>query len=205
MTAIPQRVDMALAQGWSVIPCRKDKRPCVSWKRFQQTRPTEAEIRSWVAQYQPDCWGVVTGTVSGVCVIDFDGEAGKTTCERLGLKPHVQTGSGGYHVYIEAPSWHTSCVNGKSKRDLGRRFPGMDFRGTGGYAVFAGNNEKGTYGWVRPMKPESKQADGAMDAADPFGSETRVPDLPCFSRLEQVPEAMILGLNEKLTHPGAMA
>ena len=57
----------------------------------------------------------------------------------------------------------------------------------------------------RPLKPESKQADDAMHAADPFGPETRVPDLPCFSRPEKVPEAMILGLEGKLTNSGAMA
>ena len=154
VTAVPQRVDMAVSRGWSVIPCRADKRPYFAWKEFQSRKPTPKETERWQSELNPPAWAVVTGGISGVCVIDFDGAAGRQTCECLNLKPHVRTGNGGYHLYVKAPSWATPTVNGKSKQQLGTRFPGLDFRGTGGYAVFDGCNEQGNYGWLRPMQPD---------------------------------------------------
>ena len=154
MVAVPQRVDMAVGQGWSLIPCRADKRPYFSWKEFQSRKPTPKEIECWQSELNPPAWAVVTGGISGVCVIDFDGAAGRQTCESLNLRPHVRTGNGGYHLYVKAPSWATPTVNGKSKQQLGKQFPGLDFRGTGGYAVFDGKNESGAYGWLRPMQPD---------------------------------------------------
>ena len=130
------------------------KRPFTQWKPFQTRKPGKDEIQAWQSEYDPPAWAVITGAISGICVVDFDGETGRKTCEHLGLKPHVQTPSGGYHVYIESPSWTTSTVNGKSKAALGRRSPGLDFRRSRGYALFDGSTEKDPYGWPRPMKPD---------------------------------------------------
>ena len=153
-TEIPDSVARALALGWSVIPCRPDKRPCLSWRKFQKVRATEEEIRSWQATYNPSAWAVITGAVSGVVVLDFDGETGNRTRAALKLTPHVKTGSGGSHVYVDHPGWGTRTVNGKSKQILGEQFPGLDIRGDGGYAVFCGQNESGSYQWVREMRPD---------------------------------------------------
>ena len=153
-TEIPDSVAQALALGWSVIPCRRDKRPCLSWKQFQSRKPTPEEIRSWQSEYSPWAWAVITGTVSGVVVLDFDGETGDRTRAALKLTPHVKTGSGGSHVYVDHPGWGTTTVNGKSKQILGEHFPGLDIRGDGGYAVFCGQNESGSYQWVRKMRPD---------------------------------------------------
>ena len=46
-------------------------------------------------------------------------------------------------------------MNGKSKQELGRRFPGIDIRGDLGYAVLCGQNQRGWYEWVRPMEPDA--------------------------------------------------
>ena len=153
-TEISDSVARALALGWSVIPCRRDKRPCLSWRKFQEVRATEEEIRSWQATYNPSAWAVITGQVSGVVVLDFDGEAGNRTRTALRLTPDVKTGSGGSHVYVDHPGWSTRTVNGKSKTILGEQFPGLDIRGDGGYAVFCGQNESGNYQWVREMRPD---------------------------------------------------
>ena len=144
----------ALSLGWSVIPCRRDKRPCLSWKQFQSRKPTPEEIQSWHSRYNPSAWAVITGAVSGVVVLDFDGETGHQTRTKLKLTPHVKTGSGGSHIYIDHPGWGTTTVNGKSKTILGERFPGLDIRADGGYAVFCGQNESGSYQWVREMHPD---------------------------------------------------
>ena len=71
--------------------------------------------------------------------------SGRTTMERLGLSPHVRTGSGGYHVYAKHPGWHVPTLNGKAKKILSERWPGLDVKGDGGYTIFTGSTEKGGY------------------------------------------------------------
>jgi hypothetical protein len=44
--------------------------------------------------------------------------------------------------------------NGKSNPELGRRWPGLDIRADGGYALFTGKTDKGEYTWLREPGPE---------------------------------------------------
>lgn len=89
--------------GWSMIPVREDKRPYIDWKEYQSVRPSKEQLTLWNEQLKPAAWAVVTGKISGVIVLDFDGEEGRKTMESLGLEPHLRTGGGGYHVYVEYP------------------------------------------------------------------------------------------------------
>lgn len=59
---------------WSVIPIAAGtKAPCVSWKKYQQTRPTMADWEYWAWQF-PGCGvAVVCGSISGVIGLDADG------------------------------------------------------------------------------------------------------------------------------------
>lgn len=72
---------------------------------------------------------MVTGKVSKVFTLDFDGKPGRRTMKKLGLKPHRSTPSGGFHVDFVHPGWPVTTVNGKSKRKLGSLYSGMDIRG----------------------------------------------------------------------------
>lgn len=141
-------------RGFSIIPVLRDKRPMFSWKPFQERRATVEEIRKWWAR-KPAGWAVITGAISGIVILDFDGDEGLRTLEKLGLERHVVTGSGGAHLYLTHPGWSVKTLNSKTKYSLGERYPGLDIRGDGGYAVFAGCNEKGVYEWVRSMEPDS--------------------------------------------------
>lgn len=154
-STLPPEVRQALERGWSVLPTGADKKPCLSsWKALQRRRPTAAEATRWQAQYQPAAWAVVTGTISNLAILDFDGEAGVALLQRLQLHPHVKTGSGGFHVYVEHPGWPVPTLNSKAKREFGQRYPGLDIRGDGGYALFCGQNQQGTYAWLRDMTPD---------------------------------------------------
>jgi putative DNA primase/helicase len=52
------------------------------------------------------------------------------------------------------PGFHIPTLNGKSKREIGKRWPGVDLRGDGGYALFSGTTERGSYQWLRdPAEP----------------------------------------------------
>jgi len=147
---------------WSVFPLDEEKKPPkmggvhpdgtpkrLRWKPLQSRHPTEQEILFWQATYHPSAWAVITGAISGLIILDFDGEEGSETRRRLGLEPHVQTGSGGHHVYFKHPGWRVPTLNSKSKVALFRRFPGLDIRGEGGYAAFCGRNTHGPYIWKR--------------------------------------------------------
>ena len=151
---LSELVQEAITRRWSIIPVRADKRPAISsWKEYQRRRATEVEIANWTAR-NPDAWAVVTGEVSGIVILDFDGENGKKTMRQLGIKPHVATGSGGAHAYFQHPGHHVQTLNSKSKAELGERYPGLDIRADGGYAVFAGRNASGPYKWLRPLEPD---------------------------------------------------
>jgi len=144
-----------LVRGWNVIPVRPDKRPAISsWKQFQRERVSVAQVKEWARKLRPKAWAVVTGKISSVVVLDFDGDQGNATLRTLGFAPHVRTGSGGHHVYFEHPGGRVPTVSGSAKHELARLYPGLDIRADGGYAIFTGANEAGEYEWLRQPCPE---------------------------------------------------
>lgn len=150
---LPPAAAEARQRGLGIIPVNREKRCILStWKPYQIRTPTDDEVNQWVAQ-NPEGWAVPTGERSGVDVLDFDGPQGLETLRRLGLEPHIRTGSGGAHVYFRHPGWHVPTVAGKIKAELSRVLPGVDIRGDGGYAVVAGENVKGRYEQLRPLEP----------------------------------------------------
>src|ERR1019366_4999109 len=149
-----QAVRYLVERCWPMIPSSgMQKRPCVAWKRFQQQLPTEAQLRNWDLQFRPTRWGVVTGKLAGIVVLDFDGVLGSALVEEWGVSPHVRTGSGGFHLYVLHPGWKVPTLNAKS----GKRswpWPGLDVRGDGGFAVLLGRNENGPYEQLRDLVPD---------------------------------------------------
>ena len=135
----------ARRQGLSIIPVNLDKKPLFPWKRFQTEIPNGEMLVQWQKEHQPVAWAVITGSISKLTALDFDGLAGTETMKKLGLKPHIRTGSGGSHVYVEHPGWIVKTVNGKSKVEMGELYPGLDIRADGGYAIFCGRNRAGQY------------------------------------------------------------
>ena len=61
--------------GWSIIPCKPDtKRPRIKWKQYQDTLPTYEEVEQWWSDFPDDPIALITGTLSGVVVVDCDNE-----------------------------------------------------------------------------------------------------------------------------------
>ena len=145
--------DWAIEAGWSIIPLGPSKKPIItSWKPFQGRQPTRKELAEW-KKLRPAAWGLITGAVSGRITLDFDGAAGADTMRSLGIDPHRQTPSGGFHADFAYPGWSVQTLNGKAKRELGAKWPGLDLRGDGGYAAFCGRTDKGKYTWLRDSSP----------------------------------------------------
>jgi hypothetical protein len=62
-----------LTLGFSVIPSGggdKGKAPIVNWRECQKRQPTDAELETWHRELNPQLWGIVTGAISGVVVVD---------------------------------------------------------------------------------------------------------------------------------------
>lgn len=134
---VPAPVAKAYTKSkWSVVPQSQDKSVYVKWKEFQEHRPSPGQMREWGLSYPAARWAVVTGQVSGLVVLDFDGPTGVATMDRLGLQPFVRTPRGGAHVYVTAPDF---AIRGAARVDQ-NQYPNMDLLADGRLATFYGKD-----------------------------------------------------------------
>lgn len=138
--------------NWSVIPIRvKDKKPAIKWEQYQKERATEEQIRSWWKKWPKANVGIVAGAISGIIVLDVDGDEGRQSLEGKDLPPTTCaiTGGGGAHYIFKHP--------GGEIRNFAKRLPGLDLRGDGGYIVAPPSLHPSgrSYGWGLP--PEMEQ------------------------------------------------
>jgi putative DNA primase/helicase len=138
--------------GLPVIPATVRKAPAVPWKVYQDRLPTQAEFDSFTVRSSP-VWGIVTGEIAGRVVLDFDGIDGQRTLERLGLKPHVISPTGGAHLHVAHPGFRvgTENHNSSSRKPWSQEWPGLDIRADGGFEALIGATEKGSYSIVRDL------------------------------------------------------
>lgn len=127
--------------GWSIIPVDADtKKPLVFWKPFAERAAGIDDMQRWCRKYADKGIAVVTGTVSGIVVLDADGAEGVREVLQRGVPktPCVRTPRGGMHFYFQLPGFPVSngAKLGSSKA--------IDVRGEHGYV----------------LAPHSKRADG---------------------------------------------
>ena len=149
MTALETALSY-LVSGWSLVPVLADgsKKPSCAWKKFQQTPPSEAQVRAW---YKNKSLGtaLIHGAVSGRTeVLDFDSyEAGEAFCglvrehegaELLDRFPRVITPSGGRHVYWRVADGVDLAGNLKLASAADRKTL-IETRGEGGYTLAPGS------------------------------------------------------------------
>jgi len=113
------------------------KSPLVEWERYQHETPTLDDLGAWEHEFNPPLWGVVTGALSRVVVIDVDRPELRATFDEAGLSPHIQTPRGGYHYWFTHPGQPTKTVAGL--------LPGIDIRADGGFINVMGRRRDGEY------------------------------------------------------------
>lgn len=125
------------------------KHPIGRWTDFQNRLPTPNEVEAWFTLM--DCnVGMVTGKISGVVVVDADGDEGINSVRSLGLERTLssRTGGGGMHLFY---STNTPVQNKV------RVANGIDIRGDGGYVVLPPSLHRSgkVYHWLepRPLEP----------------------------------------------------
>lgn len=108
------------------------------------TRVTQ--VRVWWAKYPDANIGIATGEVSGIVVLDVDGQKGFSALagRALPTTPSVTTGrvDGGTHFYFAHPG-------GRVKNSVGKLGTGLDIRGDGGYVIAPPSRHKSgnVYQW----------------------------------------------------------
>lgn len=131
-------------RGLAVIPIKRaDKTALVGWRGFQLSRPTDDQILEWFAEYPGANLAIITGSVSGIVVLDIDSPEGLRIAKANGLPktPAVKTGKG-WHLYFKHP--------GAKLPNWVKKIQDIDLRGDGGYVVAPPSiHENGAiYSWV---------------------------------------------------------
>lgn len=128
--------------GFSIFPV-KNKRPIGKWKQYQSTRATIETLHQW--QQSNNDYGIVTGRISGVVVVDTDTSAAEKWAEDnlpptplivlTGIKDPA-TGFRGRHRYYRYPNLIDSPIGCRASIGC----VGLDLRGQGGYVVAPGSS-----------------------------------------------------------------
>jgi hypothetical protein len=129
-----------LLPRFSVIPTR-GKIPGIPWLEYQSRKATPEEIAEWQKSFTD--FGIVTGPISGVLVLDIDGEKGLREAQALGLPftPKVKTNKGWHYYFRWVPELEEKVTT------KARFSEELDVRGDGGFVVF--------YGWqTRPSQAQ---------------------------------------------------
>lgn len=158
-TPLPSSLAAALQFAdyhWSVIPMRAhDKRPLIKWLEYQRRLATANEINEWYRKWPTANVGIVTGSISGLVVLDIDPRHGgeqslaqwEKAYEPLPLTLEARTGGGGRHLYFQHPG-------GVIHNRVGIA-PGIDLRGDGGCVVAPPSIHSSgeAYTWVMGHEP----------------------------------------------------
>ena len=136
--------------GFSVLPvCPATKKPLVPWQHFQTRRPTLKEILSWPENAG---LGIVTGSISGIVVVDCDSIEDAKWFAQNRHKPVVWVRTPrGVHFYFK----HT----GEPVKNGVRVHDRYDIRGDGGYVLCPPTQKErinGSYRWGDKSKDLSE-------------------------------------------------
>ena len=72
---LPDEVIAYLGRGFSVFPLKPgSKTPVINWKQFQSERLSKDRLASLARQHSDCNWAIVTGSISGLVVLDFDSQ-----------------------------------------------------------------------------------------------------------------------------------
>lgn len=135
----------------------RDKKPKTN-NGYKDASSNPEQVRQWWAQWPQANIGIPTGSLSGIWVLDIDGEEGEKSLSELerihGKLPQsveVITGGGGRHIYFAMPA---NVIIPCSASKIAK---GIDIRGDGGYIVAPPS-----------IHPSGKRYEWSVDSAEDF-------------------------------------
>jgi len=172
--------------GYPVLPSGggpAGKSPLVDWTIYQEQVPDENDIQIWQSKFNPRLWGITTGHLADVVVIDIDKPELRSIFDDCGLLPHIQTPRGGYHYWFRYPGHHVKTVAGV--------LSSVDVRGDGGFVNVIGSRADGKYTCLIVPTPEAvypwEKLPASVSEAITRGSRESKPTLP-LSTPDIIPE-----------------
>ena len=114
----------------SIMPVNDDKRPTRQWTEYRSRFATSDDVAEWGA-----CnLAIVTGTLSGVIVVDCESrEDAEWFLRNRATTPTMVQSRRGYHLYFKVPEGSEIPNAARVKDEAGRSR--YDVRGSGGYIV----------------------------------------------------------------------
>lgn len=117
-------------KGYSVIPLKPNsKEPAISWTDYQKRLMSLADITAYWIENPDYNVGIITGKISGISVIDIDGDDGVESIRNAPFtmpQTKVVKTPNGYHHYLK---YDNRFAQGAGKLDH------VDIRNDGGYVV----------------------------------------------------------------------
>jgi putative DNA primase/helicase len=145
-------------RGWPVLPLKPGEKVPLTEHGYKDATTDEPTIRTWWTRHPNANVGIVTGSASGLAVLDVDPRNGGNESLQalisqhgpLPVTPTVQTG-GGFHYYFAIPQ-------GVSIRTR-KIAPGVELKANGGYVVAPPSlHPSGTpYRWLPAHSPKDLQ------------------------------------------------
>lgn len=160
-----------LSRGWHILPIvRGEKIPAVKEvATYRERQPTTQELQLWFT-FQNSGVGVITGTPSGLVVVDIDKP--ELFDKYIKLYPTdliAKTPRGGYHLYYQYTDSDITINSGLLE-------PGVDVRGTGGYVVAPPTTiSDKSYSWYKSgtASPLPKPLADSLRALSPVNLDIR--------------------------------
>lgn len=142
--------------GFSIIPLKENsKKPAVSWEPYISRVPTNDEYRRWDdAGLFKTGYGIVTGSISGISVldVDFKNDGMESLAEKdiniIDIITWTVDSPNGRHYYFE--------YDRRARQGTNRLGEGIDIRNDGGFVVGPGSTVEGReYKWAHEFEPEN--------------------------------------------------
>jgi Bifunctional DNA primase/polymerase, N-terminal len=165
-----------LEQGFSIVPIRAgEKRAAGRWQRWQSERMTEQQAEREFSSAHVGSIALVCGSISGLTVLDFDGDTGAAAMAALeplipSNTPRVGTGGGGIHLYFSHGGERVTVWNWQGSR-------AGEVRGEGGYVLAPPSIHPSgiPYQWLEPLSTLAPLSDSLRSAILPQNTQVSQP------------------------------
>lgn len=160
------------AKGWPVFPVAPSGKVPLTKNGFKDASTDETRIREWWNEWPTANIAVVTGSRSGLLVLDVDDRHGGeeslhelVTPADIPETPTSQTGGGGHHYMF--------ALNGTLYGNRTAILPGLDIRGEGGYVVVPPSAHASGMQYVWELEPGETALAPIPEWLTPLLSEKR--------------------------------